>query len=165
MPEDGSDVLTRLRQAFERAGIRFVHTRHEAVYTSAEAAQVRGVSLHSGAKALILKVGDSFAMAVMPADLSLDSVVFRKHLSARRMRFATKEEVLELTGLTPGSIPPFGSLFGLKTFCDERLGDSERINFNAGSHTDSFQLAYEDYIAYESPEMARLAKPNPPQQE
>jgi hypothetical protein len=34
----------------------------------------------------------------------------------------TSEEVMEMTGLAPGSIPPFGSLFGLPTLCDERLG-------------------------------------------
>ncbi len=158
-----SQVFDRLRAALNKAGVEFLHTRHEPVYTSAEAASVRGVSLHSGAKALILKVNDDFLMAVLPADLALDSHAFRKHLRSRRLRFATKEEVLRITGLTPGSIPPFGSLFDLATYCDERLADNDRINFNAGSHADSFQMTYKAYVAYESPEVIRLAKPNKPQ--
>lgn len=151
-------VFQRLCRALTDGGVAFVHTRHEPVFTSAEAAAVRGVSLHSGAKALILKAGDAMLLAVMPADLALNSAALRKHLGQRRLRFATKEEVKELTGLKPGSIPPFGSLFGLPTICDERLCENERINFNAGSHTDSFQIAYADYIAYERPAIAALAK-------
>ena len=140
------------------AGISFAHTHHEPVYTSKEAAQARGSSLHSGAKALIVKSGDKFLMAVMPADLSLDSGALRKLLGCRRLRFATQEEVLWLTGLTSGSIPPFGSLFGLPTICDQRLADNEHINFNAGSHTESIQMTFEAYIAVESPMMATVAK-------
>ena len=52
---DGLPVFERLKAALESAGVLFKHTRHEPVYTSAEAAAIRGVSLHSGAKALILK--------------------------------------------------------------------------------------------------------------
>ncbi|MCH9003436.1 MAG: hypothetical protein IIC02_12765 [Planctomycetes bacterium] len=151
-------VFQRLCRALTDGGVAFVHTHHEPVFTSAEAAAVRGVSLHSGAKALILKAGDAMLLAVMPGDLALNSAALRKHLKQRRLCFATKEEVKELTGLEPGSIPPFGSLFGLPTICDERLCENERINFNAGSHSDSFQIAYADYIAYERPEIAALAK-------
>jgi len=150
--------MLRLRESLTTAGVPFVHTEHKAVYTSAEAAEVRGVELHSGAKALIVKGADQFVMLVMPADMSLDSAAARRHLGCKRMRFATKEEVFELTGLTPGSIPPFGSIFDLRTICDERLSDNERINFNAASHTDSFQMSYDSYISYESPEITRVAK-------
>lgn len=154
-----SSVFGLLGRALDAAGIGYKHTHHDAVYTSAEAAAARGVSLHSGAKALILKTSDDTFLAVMPADLALDSGALRKHLGTRRLRFATKEEVFELTSLAPGSIPPFGSLFGLKTYCDVRLAENERINFNAGSHTESFQIAYDDYVRYERPEVVMLAKP------
>ncbi len=152
------DVLARIKTSLEAAGIAFQHTQHAPVYTSAEAAAVRGVSLHSGAKALIVKGDEAFLMAVLPADLALDSAALRTLLATRRLRFATKEEVLEITGLTPGSIPPFGSLFGLPTFCDERLAENERINFNAGTHSDSIQMTYADYLAYESPRLAVLSR-------
>ena len=154
-----SDVLERLTAALEGGGITYQKTQHAAVYTSAEAAAVRGVSLNSGAKALIIKGGDAFLMVVLPADLSLDSASLRNVLGTKRIRFADKEEVLKITGLTPGSIPPFGSLFKLPTYCDERLAVNERINFNAGSHTVSFQMKYSDYVRFEHPQMVRVGKP------
>ena len=152
------DVLTRIKTSLGAAGIAFQHTHHAPVYTSAEAADVRGVSLHSGAKALIVKGGDAFVMAVLPADHSLDSAALRTILATKRLRFATREEVLAMTGLTPGSIPPFGSLFGMPTHCDEQLGENERINFNAGTHSDSIQMSYADYIAFESPRLAAVSR-------
>jgi Ala-tRNA(Pro) deacylase len=82
--------------------------------TSPQAAAVRGAPLHSGAKALILKVKGKFLMVVLPADRSLNNNAFRKLIGSKTTRFATKDEVFELTSLTPGSIPPFGSLFGLQ---------------------------------------------------
>ena len=158
MSECDQPVFKRLVGTLTDAGISFLHLHHEAVYTSPEAARVRGTPLHSGAKALILSAGGAFHLAVMPADLALDNNALRSVLGSRRLRFATKEEVLELTGLTPGSIPPFGSLFGFQTICDERLAENERIVFNAGSHSDSIQMKYSDYVAFEKPQIARIAK-------
>lgn len=153
-------VLTRLRAALDAAGIAYVLTHHTPVHTSAEAAAVRGTPIQSGAKALVVKgMGDDFVMAVMPADLSLDGVALRKLIGSSRLRFATEDELLDLTGITPGAIPPFGSLFGLQTVCDERLANNERINFTAGGHCDSIQMDYADYVAFENPRLATIAKP------
>lgn len=151
-------IFERLKESLTSRGISFSELHHAPVYTSAEAAAIRGTSLHSGAKALIVKCGDAFVMVVMPADLSLDSKALRSLLGSKQIRFATGDEVMELTGLKPGSIPPFGSLFNLPTICDERLADNESINFNAGSHADSIQMTYKAYIQYESPRLARVAK-------
>src|SRR5262249_20334000 len=121
------------------------------VYTSEQAAAVRGTSLASGAKALVIKAGDQFVLFVLPADRKLDSRKAREHLGVKSLRFASREEVEQLTGLQPGSIPPFGSLFGLPTYCDGALADNASINFNAGDHCISIQMAYSDYLAVEQP--------------
>ena len=127
-----------------RHGITFQVLRHAPVCTSEEAARVRGTPLASGAKALICKDEDTFVMFVVPADRKLDSHAVRRTKRWKKMRFATREEVLELTSLAPGSIPPFGSLFGPHTFCDRRLGENEVINFNAGDHAISVSMQYEE---------------------
>jgi Ala-tRNA(Pro) deacylase len=131
---------------------------HEAVFTSEQAALVRGTPLASGAKALICKANDDFQMFVMPANLKLFTRGVRKALGIQRLRFASKEELLELTGLAPGCVPPFGSLFGLPTWCDLRLADQPRINFNAGDHTISIGIDFSDYTRIESPKLSNIAK-------
>ncbi len=148
-----ASVFDRVESLLRQHGIAFEVRRHEPVYTSEEAAQVRGTSLASGAKALICKGEETFVMFVLPADRKLDSRAIRRARGWRKLRFATGEEVLQLTGLAPGSIPPFGSLFDLPTFCDERLGQSEVINFNAGDHAVSVSMRYADYLQAEKPEL------------
>src|SRR5262249_23752970 len=117
---------------------------------------IRGVSLASGAKALVVKAGEAFVMLIIPADRKLDSKKARAAFGVKAIRFATKDEVLQLTSLEPGSIPPFGSLFGLATYVDPALGENESINFNAGDHAISIQMSYDAFIAAERPHSAIL---------
>src|SRR5438874_8438413 len=143
-------VFDRLQNWLKQNGVPFSVLRHAPVYTSEEAAAVRGTSLASGAKALVVKAGEEFVLLVLPADRKLDSRKARTALGVKALRFATREEVEQLTGLQPGSIPPFGSLFALPTYCDPALADNPSINFNAGDHTISVQMAYADYAAAEN---------------
>src|SRR5215831_13158498 len=108
-------VFERLETWLRGKGVAFTVLRHAPVFTSEQASAVRGTSLASGAKALVVKAGDAFALLVLPADRKLDSKKARAALGTKSIRFATREEVEQLTGLLPGSIPPFGSLFGLNT--------------------------------------------------
>lgn len=157
-PAVPADVFTRLSHQLNTAGVKFDVLRHEPVYTSEEAARVRGTQLASGAKALVCKMDDNVVIFVIPADRKLASREIRRQFGAKSLRFADRDEVLAITGLAPGSIPPFGSLFGLATYCDTRLGEHERINFNAGDHAISISLAYADYIAVEQPRVGTFAE-------
>jgi Ala-tRNA(Pro) deacylase len=156
-PDATQSVFQRLRSFLAEAGVAFTVLEHAPVYTSEDAAAVRGTPLSSGAKALILKVDDRFAMFVLPADRKLDSRKLRSTLGVRNSRFANGDEVLSLTGLRPGSIPPFGSLFQLATYCDPALGANPTINFNAGDHTMSISLAYDEYVRVEQPTLAEFS--------
>jgi Ala-tRNA(Pro) deacylase len=155
MPET---VCDRLNTLLAQSGTSFKVLRHEPVYTSEQAAAVRGTALSSGAKALIIKVADRFVLMVLPADRKLDSKQARSLMGVKGLRFASREEVKSLTGLEPGSIPPFGSLFGMATYCDPALADNPSINFNAGDHSISVQMSYADYIALEKPTMAAISE-------
>jgi len=151
--QPAGSVCDRLKTLLATSGVRFQLTEHAPVFTSEEAAAVRGTPLSSGAKALVLKVDDRFAMFVLPADRKLDSRKLRSSLGSRSSRFASADEVAALTGLRPGSIPPFGSLFKLPTYCDPGLGASASINFNAGDHAVSISMTYEDYVQVEQPSL------------
>ena len=149
-------VFDRLHEKLTAAGVPFTVTRHAPVYTSEEAAAVRGVPLSTGAKALVVKAGEEFLLLVVPADRKLDSKKARGVLSVKGTRFASREEVEQLTGLQPGSIPPFGSLFGLRTICDPALSANETINFNAGDHAVSVSMKCADYLTAERPTVAEV---------
>jgi Ala-tRNA(Pro) deacylase len=48
-------------------------------------------------------------------------------------------------GCDLGAMPPFGSLFGLRTFVAEELTEDDFIAFNAGSLTDVIKLEYREF--------------------
>lgn len=144
-------VFSRVEAKLQDAGVPFNVLRHEPVFTSEQAAAIRGVPLASGAKALICKLDDQFVMFVLPADRKLASKAVRQVLRAKSLRFADREEVHRITSLAPGAIPPFGSLFDLPTFCDYRLAEQKTINFNAGDHAISVSMTFVDYATIEQP--------------
>lgn len=151
-------VTDRLKQLLDAKQAEYHLSQHAPVYTSEEAAAVRGTPLASGAKALICRADGRFVMFVLPADRRLASKQVRREARIDSLRFATREEVLEITGLTPGSIPPFGSLFSLPTYCDAGLAQNQQINFNAGDHSISISMRYDDYLKVEQPSVGGFAE-------
>ncbi len=99
-----------------------------------------------------------FLLIVLPADLRLASRAGRRAEGIKSLRFASREEVAQLTSLQPGSIPPFGSLFEMATWCDHRLAEQEKINFNAGDHSISISMSFADFEAAESPRLGDYAE-------
>ncbi|MBI2443895.1 MAG: hypothetical protein HYV42_01470 [Candidatus Magasanikbacteria bacterium] len=145
-------ILDMIKTTLQAAGVQFKLLHHEPTPTSADAARVRGSSLTDGGKALVLKVGDWFGVFVLSAALKLDSKKIQDHFKVKKIRFATKEELLELTGLVPGSVPPFGEpVLPLPLYLDTSITKNEHINFNAGSLTDSVDMLVKDYLALAKP--------------
>src|SRR4029077_3269239 len=97
-------ICDRLQDWLKQSGVPFTVLHHEPVFTSEQAAAVRGTSLSSGAKALVVKGGERFLLLVLPADRKLDNRKAREALGVKSFRFATREEVENLTSLQPGSI-------------------------------------------------------------
>ncbi|MCG8404737.1 MAG: hypothetical protein MI923_06020 [Phycisphaerales bacterium] len=149
-----TSALDTIRQLLDEAGISYKFVRHEPTYTSEQSAKARGESIKIGGKALLMKVGDEFKLFVISAALRMDSAAVRKYFGAKKSRFASAEELKELTGLVPGSVPPFGKpILPFDLFVDESILQNERIAFNAGSLTDSIILAVDDYMSIAKPEV------------
>ncbi len=139
--------------------ISFRKLSHEPTFTSEESAAARGEDVRIGGKAILLKVDDVFRLFVLSAALKLDSGSIKKHLKAKRIRFATEEELLDFTGLLPGSIPPFGDpILPFVLYVDESILLNQKIAFNAGSLTDSVVMPVSDYIRIAKPEIFRFSK-------
>lgn len=146
-------ILDQIMTWLSDEGVPFRHLHHEPTRTSEDAARVRGEPLEIGAKAIVLKIDDRFALFVLSAARKLDSKAIRNRLTAKKTRFATPEELMSLTGLVPGSVPPFGRpILDLDLYLDPAILDHERVAFNAGSLTDSIIIPSREY--------RRLANPN-----
>lgn len=141
-------VHTRILDWLAAEGVTGRHVAHAPTRTSEESAAARGEPLAVGGKALLLRCGteDDFQLFVFSAARRLDSAAIRKALAIRHLRFATAEELLDRTGLVPGSVPPFGPpVLPFALNVDPSVFAQERIAFNAGMLTRSIVLAIADY--------------------
>jgi len=152
-----TDVYNKIITLLDERGVEYSTEHHEPTRTSEDAARIRGTSMKSGAKALVMqgKKTKTNWLFVLPADLRLDAKKI-KEVVGERVTFCPNLE--EVTGCKPGSMPPFGSIVGLKTYLDPKLAQNEEINFNAGSLTDSVNMKFADYIAIEQPEVVDVTE-------
>lgn len=154
-------VLRNIRAWLTAEGVPFREVRHEPTRTSEESARARGEQLRVGGKSLLIKADDTFRLLVLSAEKKLDSAAIRERFGARKTRFATPDELLDLTGLVPGSVPPFGPpILPFPLYADPSVFENPRIAFNAGSLTDSVILAIDDYRRLARPEVFRFAAVN-----
>ena len=145
-------VLDAIRRLLQDAAVSFREIHHEPTYTSEQSARARGEQLRIGGKALLMKADGEYALFVLPADRRVDSRAVREALGVRKLRFASREELHERTGLVPGCVPPFGRpILPFDLYVDLAITENDRIAFNAGSLTDSIVLAVDEYL--------RVAKP------
>lgn len=159
-----NDVHAAIRALLDGAGVPYRALHHEPTRTSEESARVRGEPLEIGGKALLVKIGETpaaagvplgpeaFKLFVLSAVRKLDSAALKARFGVKKIRFAEPAELHALTGLVPGSVPPFGPpILPFELFVDESIAANERIAFNAGSLEDSIILAVVDYL--------RIARP------
>jgi Ala-tRNA(Pro) deacylase len=145
-------ILDAIRALLKQHGVIHREFHHEPTYTSEQSARARGESVRIGGKALLVRTGEVFRLFVISAALRLDNAAVRQHFGTRRARFATAEELMQLTGLVPGSVPPFGQpILPFELYVDESIPANERIAFNAGSLTDSIIMSVADYLRIAQP--------------
>lgn len=145
-------VYAQIKALLDAEGIAYRAIHHEPTRTSEASARVRGEPLRVGAKAIVLKVGIAFSVFVISAAERLDSRKVRRHFGVKKVRFATPEELMDLTGLVPGAVPPFGEpILPLALFLDPSTLENDRVAFNAGSLTDSIVMDRADYVRVARP--------------
>ena len=148
-------LTDRIVSMLDAAGVPYHRLEHAAVKTSEEAALTRGTPLAIGGKSLLFKIGKQpdFRLFVVSAALRTDNRPMRRFFGVQKLRFARREELLSLTGLEPGCVPPFGRpLFDLPLYVDAGIAAGEEIAFTAADHRVSIRMKMGDYLAVAKPE-------------
>ncbi len=171
-------AFQKIKQLFDSVGIEYSIYTHPECRTSEESARVRketGMPDAVGAKALLCKVDfkpspsvvkvsesesnaarSEFVVFVLPGTHALDKTKLKSGLpDLKQFRFSTKEELLDIAGVVPGCMPPFGNQIFEKAqrlYVSEALKDFPRIAFNAAKLDTSITLATEDYLHTVTPD-------------
>jgi Ala-tRNA(Pro) deacylase len=148
------DVLAAIVALLDGAGVPYDLLEHAPVSSSEAAAALRGTPLAIGGKSLLLKADDTFHVVAFSAATKMKSRLFRRHVGARKLRFARPDELAAMTGLVPGCVPPFGHpVLPFALYADRRLMDDDRIAFTPGLRTRSVRMRSADWLALAKPQL------------
>lgn len=148
-------IARKLKEFLDQNQVKYVTITHSPAYTAQEVAASAHVPGRDLAKTVIIKVGDQFAMAVLPANRKVVLQDLVELTGDKEVRFATEEEFASrFPDCEVGAMPPFGNLYGMDVYVSPALAASEHIAFNAGSHTEVIRMAYEDFARLVRPRVA-----------
>ena len=153
--------VDRLKQYLEENDVRFVTIRHSPAFTAQEIAALAHVPGKELAKTVMVKLDGELAMVVLPAPDHVSVNRLREFSGAEDVALATEQEFADLfPRCEVGAMPPFGNLWDLHVFVDQRLREDEAIAFNAGTHTELVKLAYADFERLVKPTIGYLSTRN-----
>ena len=150
-------VFSQITDLFDSCQIKYQVLHHDAVVTCEDAARIRGTKPEQGAKALVVCADGQPRLLVLPCSRKLDFKLYKSWQQVRDLRMATPDEVLQLTTLVIGSIPPTGNVMNLPTFVDETLLTQDQISFNAGDHKISIIMNSKDYLTAVNPAIGNFS--------
>lgn len=130
---------------------------HREAFTAQEVAAETHVPGRHFAKVVMVRVDDRLGLAVVPATEQVNLERLKKSVGAESVELATEQEFADrFPQCELGAMPPFGNLFGMETFVSPKLARAERIAFNAGTHTETMRLRYNDFERLVQPAVVEL---------
>lgn len=121
----------------DRLNIETTTTRHPPLFTVEESQDLRGEISGEHCKSLFLKdKKNNFILAVMSEDRRLDMKALFKSglLDVGRLSFASADRMVDMLGITPGSVTPFSlinvSHKELIVALDKGMLEKEQLNYH-----------------------------------
>lgn len=152
-------IPARLRTFLDQNQVGYTHTVHPTAYTAREVASAEHLPPREVAKTVVFLSEHGYGMAVLPADSVVDLEELRKDLGLSRLRLATEAEVGNLfPDCELGAMPPFGNLYDLPVYLDNRLAGEDNLSFNAGTHKDVIHLHLRDFEKLVKPAIMPFAR-------
>ncbi|MFB6076209.1 MAG: aminoacyl-tRNA deacylase, partial [Candidatus Aenigmatarchaeota archaeon] len=126
-----SFIEKKVKKILKENGVHFEEMEHDPVYTSAEAAEARGLdSPKNGVKSLIFKtVEGKYIIVLTPGNEKVDEKRISELEGTQKISLATPNEVKRIAGVKVGCVPPFGHRKSLKTFLNKKLLDRDFLYF------------------------------------
>lgn len=145
-------IVARLQHYLEENRVPYRASHHPEAFTSQEVAEVSHIPGKHLAKVVMVKIPGSLAMAVVPSTRHVNLDKLKALMHVPELELAREEEFApRLPDCRPGTMPPFGNLYGLRVYVDEEIARQPELVFQAGTHEDVASLAYLHF--------ARLVRP------
>ncbi len=126
---------------------------HEALFTVEDSENLRGEIKGAHTKNLFLKnKKNNFFLFSCDENAKVDLKLFSKSIDAKNLSFANAEYLERYLGIKPGSVSPFALLNDknniVKFYLDEKLYNSEVINFHPLINTTTISIKTSEFINF-----------------
>lgn len=133
---------------------------HPERFTAAAEARAAGVGPDDAAKDVVLRNGDAYVLAVIPASERLDLKKVQRLLDGEdRPRLATEDELAaDFPEFDLGALPPFGPIHDIPEIVDRRLLDHDRVLCAGGDHRHSLRIDPNEIVRLANARVADLCQ-------
>ncbi len=153
-------------QAYLRdRNVTFVSLLHSPTQSAARLAHSVHVAGAQVAKAVLVRSGAGYALAVLPSTCRVDFARLAQSLAVDAVALASEEDLCRVfLDCEAGALPPFGSIYGIPTIVESRLAAHGEIVVGGNTRHEGLRLRYRDYEAVEQPLRGRFGVPIQPRQ-
>lgn len=147
-----------IEQYLTNKNVWFETILHRPAYTAQAAGRAMHVPPTEVAKGVLIKA-DDLVLAVVPANSQVNLTAIRQALESDDAYLVHESELeRHFADCEPGAVPPFGSLYGMRTIIDESLTEEPEITCVGNRHREAIRMRYQDFRELENPEVAAIAR-------
>lgn len=157
-----AQLTTRITVFLDEKGVAYRVLPHsEPAFTVEAAAAQRGVRQEEMVKSILLRDRRRrYVMACVASDAQLDPKAVRDILPEewKRLSFASRDEIMEVTGYVQGSVAPLCLPEDVPVVFDVAIGRLARVNISSGDPMAGLELRPDDLIRLSKAELAPIAR-------
>lgn len=138
-------ITSTLQSYLRENGVEPHTVTHEKTPSASRTAQASHVPGDRVAKGVLLKDGNGYLLAVIPAShhIEMDSL---SSLTGRSLELADEDEVADaFPDCAIGAVPPMGAPYGLETVVDDSLTGQPETFLEGGDHATLLQVTAEEF--------------------
>ena len=149
--------LDKLEGFLRENHVPFQMQQHHRAFTAQQVASSEHLPGQMMVKVVMAFADDKLVMLAIPAVDRVNGAAVAASLGALEVRLADEREFTTVfTDCEAGAMPPFGNLYGVPVFVDRALAEDAFIVFQAGTHTETISMEYDDFAWLVNPVVADL---------
>jgi len=148
----------KLKEFLDRNTVPYISIKHPNAFTAQHVAARAHIPGKNMVKTVMIMIGDTMAMAILPATFYVDFNLLREMTGVSDVRLASEQEFKYMfPDCETGAMPPFGNLYNMDVYAAKVLTEDDMIAFNAGTHSEIIQMTYLDFARLVHPKVVKFA--------
>ncbi len=140
-----------LENFLKSKNIEYQILRHGRSYRADEASKELGIPISEIVKSVLFITSEGDAvLVIVRGDKRVDQGKLARELGTKKLRLATRDEVLRISGYEAGTIPPVGHINRIMTLIDNTIPIEGSVYAGGGTIGSSLKIKVKDIIQLQS---------------